>query len=136
MKVRELGRLLRTLRYLKPRHVPSALHYALRPALRPVGFRGAPPALCASGVPVPFLGAPAHAQYDGSGRLRLINQEVTFPAGIDWEFEDAGSLWAHYLHEFDYAHSADLTPEMRSALILGWIENHPKGIGWKPGMSL
>ncbi len=133
MNIRKLGRILRTLRYMQPRQVPSALHYALRPALRPAGACAAPPALRASGVPCPFLGAPAHAHYDGSGRLRLINREVTFPAGIDWEFEDAGSLWAHHLHEFDYAHCEDLTPEMRSALILEWIEKHPKGIGWKRG---
>jgi uncharacterized heparinase superfamily protein len=133
VNIRKLGRVLRTLRYLQPRQVPSTLHYALRPALHPAAFRGAPPALRASGIAAPFLEAPSHAHYDGSGRLRLINREVTFPAGIDWEFEEAGSLWAHHLHEFDYAHCADLTPEARSALILAWIENHPKGIGWKRG---
>lgn len=118
---------------MQPRQVVGALRFAIAPKVRRVEVGGEPPPLAVSRAAVPFLAAPAHARYDGSRRLRLLNREVECADGVDWDREDQGPLWAFHLHQFDYARDRALSAQCRGDLVLDWIDRHRDGVGWKLG---
>ena len=130
-----IRRLLRTLWYLKPEQLRGQLARALRRG--PVTPRPAPDAAIALAFAtptVPWLGAPAHARPDGRAGLELLSVPVRWPeAGIDWDHDAAGPLWAYHLHQFDWARSPSLAAEDRIALLSDWVRRHRVGIGWDSG---
>jgi uncharacterized heparinase superfamily protein len=129
---RALGRWLRTVRFLRPQQVAGQLRLRLRGSRAPRLAAGPPPELAISAPAAAFLPAPAHAWCDGARRFRLRNREVAFADRVDWDFADAGPLWAYDLHSFEWARRPSLAPAARRALILDWIARHPRGIGWSP----
>ncbi len=125
------GRLLRTVRHIRPAQAVAQAAYLLRGRARPLSAGGTAELRVPRGH-THSLGAPHHARWDGGRRIELIGRSVAFRDQIDWDFADEGPLWAYHLHQFDYARSASSTPEARGALLLDWIERHPRGTGWNP----
>jgi hypothetical protein len=105
----------------------------LRGGARPIQFHGLPPTLRLREPGVPYLGAPGHASWDRPDRIRLINREVGFGEGIDWDWSGEGPLWAYHLHQFDWARCPGPSPQDRLGAMLDWIERHRRGIGWEAG---
>lgn len=130
MSEANLGRWLRTVRHLRGRQVAGQILHRLRPPRAPRSRARPAPALAVARPFVPFLPAPAAAWSDGGLRFRLRNREVAFEGHVDWDFADAGPLWAFDLHAFDWARRPALAPGPRRALLLDWIERHPDGVGW------
>ena len=125
-----LGRWLRTVRPLRLRQWAGQVRHRLTGPIEPVAFPGEPPRL-RRGIPRSgFLGAPAFAWSDGWRRFRLRNREVFFHGPVDWEFAGEGPLFAYDLHGFEYARHRGMDSAARSALLLDWIERHPRGVGW------
>jgi len=135
VKVRTVGRLLRTARHIRPRQAVAQLRHLLAGRVIPVRLDGDPPDLRESSAAVPFLPPPRHAHFDGGRGLRLLNREVEFEAGIDWDWRGGGPLFAYHLHQFDYARHPSLAPRERTAVILDWIDSHRRGVGWDPHPS-
>jgi len=129
----EILRLIRTLRHLRTVQVAGRARRMLRLRGRPVHVSGSPPALQLRTPRVPYLGPPGHASWDGSGCIRLINREVRFQDEIDWDFEGEGPLWAYHLQQFDWVRGPELSAQNRLDAVLGWIDRHPRGIGWDSG---
>jgi len=127
-----VGPVLRTVRHLHARQVLAQVVYMGRRGVAPVEIGTGAPALALRRASAPFLGAPAHARWDGASRVVLIGNEISFPDAIDWDVQSAGPLWAYHLHQFDYARDARHTAAARSALLLDWIARHPRGQGWNP----
>lgn len=130
------ARVLRTLRHLRPSQALAQLRHALAPVSRaPRVFSGDPPPLAVEQASVPFLPPPRHARCIGRGRdtaVRLLNREVLFHDGVDWDYEAEGPLFSYHLHHFDHARGPGLSPLARAELMLDWIDAHPRGIGWDP----
>lgn len=126
-----IGRILRTVRPLRPRQAVAQLR-AVLPRRRGSASAGGPGSLRVERATAPFLPAPRHARWDGGRRIELIGRRVVFRDGIDWDFAGEGPLFAYHLHQFDHARQPALAPTARSALLLDWIERHPKGTGWNP----
>lgn len=144
MRLPPPGRVWRTVRHLLPRQAWAQMRHLAGGAPAPASWDGPAPSLARGPVPAPFLPAPAHARWDGTGRLVLIERGVELgsaPAapsapgagrGWDWDHAEAGPLWAYHLHQFDWARAIGVDPAARSAVILDWIERHPRGVGWSP----
>ncbi len=126
------GRLVRTLRHLKPRQAWAQLRHVMSGPVSPVSWTGAVPTLRTGEPQVPFLGSPRHAHLDADGRLELIGRAVPIGPEIAWDLGSEGPLWAYHLHQFDYARSPDLDPARRASWLLDWIERHTSGVGWNP----
>jgi len=126
------GRVLRTVRHLRPVQVWAQAQHVLRGAPRPVRLEGPAPRLRVQRVPAPFLPAPLHARWDGGRRVELIGRPVAFADAIDWDFAGEGPLWAYHLHQFDFARRPGVPPARRAALLADWVARHPKGTGWDP----
>lgn len=127
-----VARVLRTVRHLRPAQASGQLRLRLL-GPRPARATRAPERTAIAAAPVPFLGAPLHAQWMGARRLRLLNREVSFADRIDWSFSGEGPLFAYHLHQFDWARDGRLAPAVRRDVVLDWIARHPQGIGWDPG---
>ncbi len=124
------ARLWRTLRRLRGDQARAQLRHRLRGAPAPRPWVGEAPELGVQAPRAPFLHAPPHARYEGEGTFDLLNREVEFRQGIDWDYTEEGPLWAFHLHQFDYLRAPHLDPRTRTALLLDWIERHPRGVGW------
>lgn len=126
------GRLVRTVRYLKPRQVADRV-------IRRLGRDRAP-----SG-PVPPL-RPARVTFlacegrpcsmTGPASFRFLAREAGIVARADWEKEGLSRLWLYNLHYFDDL-LADGAAERRSwhvALVRRWVAENPPaaGTGWEP----
>ncbi len=78
-----------------------------------------------------------------SGKLRLLNEQISYGNIVDWECRSKSKLWRYNLHYFDYL------PVLASAyrntkdksyldrirqLLDSWIKNNPpvRGDGWEP----
>ena len=131
-----LGRAFRTLRHLRASQALAQLRHAVSPRESgPVAFTGPPPPLAVTRAQVAFLPPARQARCRRLGEataLRLLNREVVFHAGVDWDFDAEGPLFAYHLHHFDHARGDGLTPRERAALLLDWIEHHARGVGWDP----
>jgi uncharacterized heparinase superfamily protein len=133
MTLRSPGRVLRTVRHIRPRQALAQLQYLVRGKAAPVTWDEPAPALAVTpGSVEPFLPAPDHARFDGHRRIALIGREVAFRDEIDWDFSGEGPLWAYHLHQFDYLRSPSLSPQARWALMHDWIEHCEGGVGWNP----
>lgn len=132
MKVAHLGRLIRTVRHLRPVQITAQLRHTFGNEGR--GGEGVTEASerAVDRATVPFLDAPAHARYDGALGFELLRRKHRFREEIDWDFEGYGPLWLFHLHQFDYARGVSVTPSARAELIDDWIEACQGGIGWSP----
>ncbi|MEE2672764.1 MAG: heparinase II/III family protein [Myxococcota bacterium] len=131
-----LGRALRTVRHLRLPQATAQLRHVLGSgAGRPLAFAGPPPALAVRAPSVPFLPPPPHVACElGPGdeiRIRLLAREVGFCDGVDWQAEDEDPLFAYHLHHLDFARDEALSPAGRVGLLLDWIANHERGVGWE-----
>ena len=124
--------LLRTLWYLRSQQWSGRIRHRLL-GVRPRRYRGSPPDLRFDAPVTPFLGAPGHVHCSDLETLWMLNQQVSFAAGIDWETQEGGPLWLYQLHQFDWARSCRLSPEDRITAISDWIARHPAGTGWDGG---
>ena len=131
MKLRSLPRSLRTARPMRPRQIAAQLLHLAAPAAKPARVRGETPALRTHSSPAPFLPAPAHARVREDA-IELIGRSLPTSPHLDWNAEGESALFAFHLHQFDWARSPELSPELRSGWLLDWIEKHPSGVGWKP----
>ena len=130
-----LGRLLRSARHLRLPQAAAQLRHTLGSgAVHPASFAGPPPALAAQAASVPFLPPPPHVAckvgVGGEIRIRLLAREISFRDGVDWQAEHEDPLFAYHLHHFDYARDETLSAEARLGLLLDWIANHERGVGW------
>ncbi|GAF68230.1 unnamed protein product, partial [marine sediment metagenome] len=133
MNHREIPRLIRTLRHLRSEQLIGRARRMLRSEVTPIPVSSPPPTLRVREPLAPYLGPPDHVSWKGPGRIRLINREVRFRDGIDWDFTGEGPLWAYHLHQFDWARCPELSPQDRLGAMLDWVERHPRGIGWDAG---
>ncbi len=131
-RVGRVATVLRTVRHLLPRQVLAQALHAVRGTGAPVRLPDALPALALERGAAAFLPAPPHAHFDGERRIRLINREVDFQYEIDWDYAEAGPLFAYHLHQFDYLRAQALSAAARAAVMLDWIDRHAMGIGWDP----
>jgi uncharacterized heparinase superfamily protein len=93
---------------------------------------GPPPELEVDALRVPFLPAPSHASYDGSGAITVINRTALIGEEIDWGTLEHGPLWAYHLHQFDHLRCEGVAPRARTELMLDWVARHVAGVGWDP----
>jgi uncharacterized heparinase superfamily protein len=126
-----LGRLWRTLRWLKPTQITGRARFALlrpQPDLRP-----APPLLHATG---PWQRPAARdASLVGPTRWQLLAEEHEL-ADIGWDDPALPLLWRYHQHYFDdlNAHDAAARRAWHVALIERWLAANPPGCGtaWAP----
>jgi uncharacterized heparinase superfamily protein len=126
-----LGRLLRTVRHLKPEQVwGRAAHLVslTRPDPRPAPPRRALVGLWAAPAPKP-------ASYHPPASFRFLNQDGEVAGAAGWQSGQA-LLWLYNLHYFDDLGSAEALadPGARLALIARWTHENPPGVGvgWQP----
>lgn len=127
------GRILRTVRYLKPGQIGWLVYRRLRP-VTPVRVR-------ADNVPVRRQGvglAPRPCNcwlgWDGSWTFEFVGQARSFtPASMDWHPADVSRLWRYNLHYFDYLLDDDCLVAARDQLLDHWIGANPPGTadGWE-----
>ncbi len=78
-----------------------------------------------------------------SGKLRFLNEEISYRTFIDWKDENKSKLWRYNLHYFDYLpilanyfkNSGDKSSLNRIKQLLdSWIKNNQpvRGDGWEP----
>jgi uncharacterized heparinase superfamily protein len=128
----DVGRLLRTVRYLKPVQVYGRLGERLpkpAPKLGP-----APPTRALARSCTAW--APREPSLIGPTRARFLGEEAEFAGAGAWNDPVRARLWLYNLHYFD-----DLTagggPESqiwRQAMLARWIAENPPGAGtgWEP----
>lgn len=128
-----LGRVLRTVRWLRPAQVAGQLRLRVlgRPGAR--AFEGAPPLLALPPGRLRFLPPPAHLWSDGWRRVRAVGREAVFEDRPDWDFDVHGPLFAYQLHQFDWLRHPALSAATRRAIVLDWIDRHRAGVGWDAG---
>jgi len=133
---RRLGRVLRTLRYLKPRQALAQLGYMIRGLRRPRAWQGGVPTLAIRGVRTAYPSAPRHARLEAGRTLSLLNQTLDVQGGIDWSHRGGGPLFAYHLHQHDYLQPGALqAPDearARAEIMLDWVRRHDRGAGWDP----
>jgi uncharacterized heparinase superfamily protein len=130
--VAHLGRLLRTVRHLKPVQVFNRITRRLIRA--PVDLRPAPASRSLALAPTSFL--TRQANWQGGEEFRFLNQVHSVSGAAGWDRPDVPRLWLYNLHYFDDLCRGDAA-QMRgdhAGLIARWIgENLPaKGTGWEP----
>jgi uncharacterized heparinase superfamily protein len=130
--VASLGRLWRTLRWLKAAQVVGRLRFRLarpRPDLRPP-----PPLRTAAG---PWITPPAReASLLGPTRMRLLGEEHDL-ADVGWDDPALPLLWRYNQHYFDdlNAIDADSRRAWHGALIVRWLADNPPrrdSTAWAP----
>lgn len=132
MKLAHLGRLLRTVRHLRPVQIFAQVKHAFLDEGRGSASDSSAPKCAVDSATVPFLKAPAHARYDGELGFELLRRRHRFVDVVDWDFEGHGPLWTFHLHQFDYARARSVSPSARAELIDDWIDACQKGWGWAP----
>ena len=132
MKAAYLGRVLRTVAYLRPTQIVSQLQYLLNEKARAGVALEQTPERSIERAFVPFLSAPAHAQYDGALGFELLRRKHRFRDHVDWNFEGYGPLWLFHLHQFDWARGKSVSASARAAFVDDWIEECTHGAGWSP----
>jgi len=131
VKLHAVLRALRTFRHLLPEQALAQGLHLLGGRVTPVRLPGQAPNLRVRESASAFLPAPAHARGDGR-RLEFINREIEFPDRVDWDFASEGPLWSFHLHQFDWLRQPQLSPALRTSMLLDWCDRHPQGIGWRP----
>ena len=128
----DVGRLLRTVRYLKPAQVLGRLSARMP---RPAPSLAAAPPLRAFARPCDAW-VPREPSLIGPARARFLGEAADFTGAGAWNDPARARLWLYNLHYFD-----DLTakgfPESQSwrrAMVARWIAENPPGAGtgWEP----
>jgi len=128
----DVGRLLRTVRYLKPVQVYGRLGARLP---KPGPKLGAPPQTRALERPCAAW-APREPSLVGPTRARFIGEAADFAGAASWNDPARPRLWLYNLHYFD-----DLTADggaesqaWRRGMVARWIAENPPGAGagWEP----
>jgi hypothetical protein len=132
VKLSHLGRILRTVRHLRPVQIVAQIVHLFGGEARVAAGDGGQPTRSVEHAAVPFLPAPAHAYYDGGLGFKLLSRHYQFRDEVDWEFQGEGPLWSFHLHQFDYARGRFVVPGARWRLIDDWIERCHEGPGWAP----
>jgi hypothetical protein len=132
MKAAHLGRVLRTVAHLRPTQIVSQLRYLFNEERRAGTPLEQTPERSIERAFVPFLDAPAHAQYDGALGFELLRRKHCFRDYVDWDFEGYGPLWLFHLHQFDWARGKSVSASARAAFVEDWIEECTHGAGWSP----
>jgi uncharacterized heparinase superfamily protein len=126
-----LGRLLRTVRYLRPQQVWSRAAL-LAPRGRP-DLRHAPGLRTPTGVWT--SPAPKAASLSPPATLRFLSETGEVARPQDWQ-SGHELLWLYNLHYFDDLTSAEALahPNPRVVLIERWLAENPPagGVGWAP----
>jgi len=121
-----IGRLLQTLRYIKPIQIV----YQLRNRL----FRTASLQKYKDGKgynprPLNLLPLPARKSVAGSDlQFDFLNLSATFPVKIDWNYNSYGKLWNYNLQYLDYINQEDISEEIRLSWILDLYSSLDSGI--------
>jgi hypothetical protein len=124
--------LLRTIRHLSPRQaMHQAVHRLVGPAQQPAeaavhGCTG----LTIDGAWEPP--SPEGEPIDGGQRVALFGRAPHDPQQSGWQPERADPLWLYTLHYHGWINHPSADPLVIRALLLGWIDNHPRGVGWEP----
>ena len=127
----QLGRLWRTVRWLRPGQVIGRVRFRLqRP--RP-DLRAAPPQRT---VPGPWVTPPMReSSLLGPTRLRFLNEEHDL-AQVGWDDPAVALLWRYNLHYFDDLNASGtvLRRDDQRALVQRWLDENPPGRGtaWAP----
>lgn len=137
MDLGRLGRLFRTVRYLRAEQVAYRLYYRLaRPLVTRRAMTPLPQMLrrswhCPWSAP---LVMPA-AQLD-PGVFEFLGERGRLQSAQDWSAPDRSKLWLYNLHYLDdlNALEADTRADRQTALIQRWIDDNPPlaGNGWEP----
>jgi hypothetical protein len=127
-----LARTLRTLRHVRPRQLAAQLWHAAGPRARPREVDPGSVHWAVDSLAVPPLPPPAHARWDGAGRIELVGREVDFGSleAIDFSHTACGPLWAYQLHFFEWVRSPDATPAGRARAVEGWLGSPRTAPGW------
>ncbi len=136
---RDPGRLLRTVRHLKPRQIAWQIGNRVRTRLEN-------PASLASHEPPTYPGSrwnrdttfqpprqPDYAPDAKRGRFRFLDEERELGSPIDWSAASTPKLWQYNLHYFDWLFSTGFDEGAKA--VLDWIERHPPrrgAVGWEP----
>ena len=124
--------LLRTLRHLTPTQaLHQVAHRVAGPARTPAevavhGCTGL--ALDAAWEPPSPEGAPE----DGGCAVSLFGRPSHAPLLDGWEPPGADPLWLYTLHYHGWINHPSADPDAVRTLLLGWIDGHPRGVGWEP----
>ncbi len=126
------GRLLRTVRYLRPGQISDRVGRRLRAAPKVGG--ATPPLRAAAAGWTPCAGRPPSLV--GPSRFRFLAREAGLDALTGWNDASMPKLWLYNLHYFDDL-VADEAPARRAwhlALVDRWIDDNPPlaGNGWEP----
>ncbi len=137
-----MSRLLRTVRYLRPRQVVFQLFYRLTGRLSSKGARTQVPAFPETvrrPTPLPVGAAGKVHQlpprWAAPATFTFLNRTVDFGTvtGIDWNYADEGKLWTYNLNYFEFLRQPDLPPATGLALIGHWIDREATHLdGWEP----
>lgn len=133
-----LPRLLRTVRYLKPRQVAwQLIHRGRRAFENPERFahRSIPPFEGCKWPPgLSFIPAYTSQSPDDvtSGRFTFLNETAELGRPVDWQPPTKRKLWLYHLHYFDYLWCLHYTAGKE--LVREWIGSHPLrsgNVGWE-----
>lgn len=127
-----IGRVLRTLRHLRPRQAYGQLRRRLVGPVAPRRAGGSEPRLAVRSAVASFLPPAAHAATSSAREVRLLERSAVFAGPPDWDHAFHGPLWQFHLHYHEWVRSAALAPEERLALLLDWVGRHRRGVGWGP----
>ena len=125
-------RILRTLRPLKPKQLLAQIRHGLQGTGGPIVWRGDAPHWRPAGLATDFLPPPAHVEVKDGAVIQLLGSSLDVSCGVDWDYSEHGPLFAYHLHQFDFARHASVSPEVRLAWMLDWMNRHPEGTGWDP----
>jgi uncharacterized heparinase superfamily protein len=126
-----LGRLWRTVRFLKPVQIYGRLFRRFAPGAK----QGPAPPLrpLAGSWVAPAARAPSLI---GPDRVRFLNEEGDIARADQWNDPARAKLWLYNLHYFDdlAADGAADRAAAQQALIARWIDENPPGFGngWEP----
>lgn len=125
-------RTLRAVRHLRPAQVAAQLRHVLGPRPRIAAAPPRAPRWALARWPATPPPAPAHARWDGEGRIELVGREASFAAldSIDWSHAADGPLFAYQLHFFEWARAAGVGAGARARAVAHWIAHCDGGAGW------
>lgn len=63
--------------------------------------------------------------------IALVGRPPHDPRRQGWD-RGANPLWAYTLHYHGWLNAPECTADHARATMLGWIEDHPRGVGWEP----
>ena len=132
-----MTRLLRTLRYLRPRQLAYQLYYRLSGRLRRRPPPGPPPPVAndsPTGPPLP-PGFHLPPRWFAPARFTFLNRTVDFGSAhaIDWNYAGEGKLWTYNLNYFEFLRQPAVDAPGGLALIRDWITKAATHRdGWEP----